>query len=282
MAGVSIKELGLRFVQICMENYWGTCLFWALFVLGLLWSVIRHRKQEPMIFLYYTLFLLLTVYNPVLVKHVIPKIHFENEYYRFFWILPVIPAVAYYAVRLVFSVKNKWGRGLLALVMAGVIIAAGTPLQGVVTDFALAENLYKVPNELRSVCDVIHNDSSEENPSVVFDPELNNVARQYDASLKLILHRDAILYRVGSTEEVEAYENSNWYQRLKVIMDVVYFEMDVPLADFQKVLNKTKTDYLVVDVSMTNHDYLREAGCVPIAQTNEHVIYRFDWESAQN
>lgn len=35
MAGVTIEELGLRFVQICMENYWSGCLlpvfFWQVY-----------------------------------------------------------------------------------------------------------------------------------------------------------------------------------------------------------------------------------------------------------
>ena len=32
MAGVTIEELGLRFVQICMENYWSGCLLPVFFL----------------------------------------------------------------------------------------------------------------------------------------------------------------------------------------------------------------------------------------------------------
>ena len=99
MAGVTIEELGLRFVQICMENYWSGCMLPVFFLAGVLWDIFYRRRKESRVFLYYLVFLALTVYNPVLVKYVIPKVHFENEYYRFIWILPVIPAVAYYGVR---------------------------------------------------------------------------------------------------------------------------------------------------------------------------------------
>ena len=38
MAGVTIEELGLRFVQICMENYWrwmlAACIFSGRYTLG--------------------------------------------------------------------------------------------------------------------------------------------------------------------------------------------------------------------------------------------------------
>lgn len=34
MAGVTIEELGLRFVQICMENYWSGCMLPVFFLAG--------------------------------------------------------------------------------------------------------------------------------------------------------------------------------------------------------------------------------------------------------
>lgn len=119
-------------------------------------------------FLYYLVFLALTVYNPVLVKYVIPKVHFESEYYRFIWILPVIPGAAYYAVRIVEAVRFRWLKAVTALILAAVIVTTGTPVPGIAKDYVMAENIYKVPNELRSVCDVIHQDCDKEQPKVVF------------------------------------------------------------------------------------------------------------------
>ena len=107
MAGVTIKELGLSFVKVCMEQYWGNCMFPLLFLGMLIGILVRYKDRTPRIFLYETIFLMLTVYNPILVKAFIPKLDFENEYYRFIWILPVIPGVAYFAARLVFAVKNR-------------------------------------------------------------------------------------------------------------------------------------------------------------------------------
>lgn len=66
MAGVTIEELGLRFVQICMENYWSGCLLPVFFLAGILWDIFYRRRKESRVFLYYLVFLALTVYNPVL------------------------------------------------------------------------------------------------------------------------------------------------------------------------------------------------------------------------
>ena len=36
MAGVTIQELGLRFVDACMRLYWGSCWYPLLFAVGLI------------------------------------------------------------------------------------------------------------------------------------------------------------------------------------------------------------------------------------------------------
>lgn len=280
MAGVTVKELGLSFVKVCMETYWGSCLFPLLFLAGLVWTIIRHRDQAPRVFLYETLFLVLTVYNPILVKMVIPRLDFETEYYRFIWILPVIPGVAYYAVRLVFYLKKRLSRAAAVLVLAVVIMVAGIPIQGVVKGFSMTENLYKVPNDLRAVCDVIHSDSEKENPRVIFDNKLNSVARQYDPSLGLVLERNIVLYLQGSTVVGSFNEDSRRFKRQKAIVDVLYEQKDnVKVSFFKKVLSRTKTDYLVVPVNNTKHDFVKKAGCEALAQTENYVVYRFDWEN---
>ncbi len=281
MAGLSIKENGLQFVWLCLQNYWGSCLFLLFFAAGILWSLFCHRKQEARIFLGYAVFLILTAYNPFLVSYLVPKIDFENEYYRLFWILPVLPGVAYYAVRLIFALKKRWTKILLTLVFCVVLAAAGTPLQGVVQNFALAENIYKVPNDLRAVCDVIHEDYGKEQPRVIFDGSLNSVARQYDPSLQLVLHRNAVLYRAGSTVIDGMDEDSSWYHRQKTLMDVLYYNEPVELSDFLQALTGTHTDYLVVPLSFGSHEYLRQAGCEPVAQTEAYIVYSFDWQSAR-
>lgn len=280
MAGVTIQELGLSFVKVCLEQYWGNWWFLLLFLLGLVWTLLTHRKQAPVIFIFYTVFLALTVYNPYLVKIIIPKLDFENEYYRFFWILPLIPAVAYYGSRLVFSVKRGAGRVMMAAVAAAVILAVGIPLSGVAEDFCAAENLYKIPDDLRAVCDVIHSHSSEENPRVVFDNHLNHIARQYDPSLELVLNRNVVLYRLGSTV-VGTYDESRTIVKMWMrIIDVVYLEIQRNCLGFKRALYRTKTDYLVIPVEHTMHDYFVQAGCEAIAQTEDYVVYYFDWENA--
>lgn len=278
MADITISEFGLGFVRKCMEIYWGNCLFPLLFAGGLLWTLLRHRKKVGVVFFGYTVFLFLTAYNPFLVKYVIPKVAFEKEYYRLIWILPVIPGVAYYGVRLVFLMKKRWQRVALALALMGAAAVLGTPIDGIVKNFQSIENIYKIPNQLRAVCSVIHQDSEEEMPRVVFDPSLNSFARQYDASLELTLNRNALIYRQGSTVAGSFDETSKWYIRQKNIMDVIIYQEEGDPNTFRKALYDTRTDYLVVLNMLGNHEFIESAGCERIAETGEYVVYRFDWK----
>lgn len=273
MAEVTVKEYGLWFVKECFGRYWENLLFPVLFLVILIWCLLRHRKQVPVVFVGYTVFLCLTVYNPLFVKYLVPALGFENEYYRFFWILPVIPGLAYYGTRLVFSIKKRSLRILCGILLAAVVVLAGNPAPGAAGGFSFPQNLYKVPNDLRAVCDVIHQDRVMENPRVVFEEELNLLARQYDASLQLVLNRDYILYRAGNTVAGSANEKSASYQNQKIIMDVVFYEEEVPVADFQKALQNRKTDYLVVYASRGIHDYLKDAGCRQVTVTGAYAVY---------
>ncbi|MDD7219838.1 MAG: hypothetical protein PUI16_07655 [Clostridia bacterium] len=277
MSGINIQELGINYVGACAREYWGDCLFLLIFTVVLLGGMFISRKQESGFFLWYTVFLCLTVFNPVLVKYVIPRIGFEHEYYRFFWLLPVMPAIAYYIIRLIYSQKKKLGKVIIAALSACIIIFSGAPMDGVVKNFSLAENIYKVPDDLRAVCSVIHQHSNKENPRVVFDQEMNFVVRQYDPSIFLSLNRDAILYRAGS-EVVSVKPESSGYKAQKVIMDALFYNLDVDSNLFLKALNDRKADYLVLPLNNPKLDFLKECGCVPVAQTEERIVFFYERE----
>lgn len=275
MAGVTIQELGLRFVDACMRLYWSSCWYPLLFVVGLICTLIWGRKRNSRIFIGYTLFLLLTVYNPLVVKYMIPRFKFENEYYRFIWILPVVPAVAYYGVRLVTMFKKKWLRVLLAIAVSAGFMILGNPLDGVVTNFAMTENIYKVPNDLRAVCDVIHQNQENDFPRVVFDNGLNSIVRQYDAGIATVISRNASIYRAGSTVAGTYDEDSSFYKRQKALLDVIDYHIYEDKEGFRSALKKSKTDFIVTLAEQTDNEWLTDCGCELIAQTESHLIYKY-------
>ena len=275
MAGVTIQEMGLRFVGACMKLYWSSCWYPVIFAVGLLCTLVRGRKRTSRIFIGYTIFLLLTVYNPLVVKYLIAKAKFENEYYRFIWILPVIPGVAYYSVKLVTFFRKKWQKVLAAGIVAGCIIVLGNPLDGVVKNFAMTENIYKVPDDLRAICDVIHQNQADDLPKVVFDSSLNSIVRQYDAGIGLVINRNASIYRAGSTVAGTYDENSKFYKRQKALLDVIDYHIYDDKKGFVNALKKLKADFIVTSIDSGDHEFLTECGCELIAQTESHYIYKY-------
>ena len=256
MAGVTIEEMGLQFVSACMKIYWSSCWYPLLFAVGLLCTLIWGRRRSSRIFIGYTFFLLLTVYNPLVVKYLISKAKFENEYYRFIWILPVIPAVAYYGVRLVTVIRWKWLRPIMAVLVVAALIVLGNPLEGVVTNFAKAENIYKVPDDLRAICDVIHQNQENEAPRVI--------------------SRNASLYRAGSTAVGKYNENGSFYKKQKALLDVVEYHIHEEKEGFINALKKTKTDFVIVKTDGGDHEFLTECGCELLAQTGSYYVYKYN------
>ncbi len=56
MGDVNIDELGLSFVKVCLNNYWGNICFFGFFAACILWFFCR-KKHSTNLFLIYTAFL---------------------------------------------------------------------------------------------------------------------------------------------------------------------------------------------------------------------------------
>ena len=146
-----------------------------------------------------------------------------------------------------------------------------------VKNFALAENIYKVPNELIEICEILHENMSNPDgrPRVVFDASLNNVVRQYDAQLRLTIDRNASIYRAGSTVAGEFDENSRRYKRQKAILDVIDYQIYDHPKKFRNALGKSKTKFVVVLKNEELQAFLLKNGCEQSAETESYNIFRY-------
>ena len=72
-------------------------------------------------------------------------------------------------------------------------------------------------------------------------------------------------------------ENSSFYKRQKALLDVIDYHIYEDKEGFQAALKKSKTDFVVTQIGLVDHDFLTECGCELIAQTESCYIYRFDY-----
>lgn len=276
MPGITIEEFGFTFILEALEAYWGDALlFFLLFLAAVLSMLLFRRKDGSGIFVCVFFCFLFTIYNPILVRFLVQLLDMETVYYRLFWLLPVTIVLAWYAVHLCSLPRYRWARILLAAGCAALILLGGQPLESVWHP-ALPDNIYKVSDDLVDACSIIHRDSEEEQPTVVFDTNMNMVARQYDPSLLLALDRNAVLYRAGSQTISEINEDSVYYRGQKALMDVAFYGEEIPMRQFLAGLRWREVDYLVVPLNNPLHSYIQEAGCVPVGETEKYVVYRYE------
>ena len=74
-------------------------------------------------------------------------------------------------------------------------------------------------------------------------------------------------------------ENSSFYKRQKALLDVIDYHIYEDKEGFQAALKKSKTDFVVTQIGLVDHDFLTECGCELIAQTESCYIYRFDYSN---
>lgn len=271
-------ESSWLFVLKCLDEYWAGCPFLIYFFVGLIWTYVCKKGKEARVFWYYTIVLGLTVYNPLIIHYVVPRLVDAELYYRFFWILPVTIGVAYFFTLGVAECKKNWMKWVVTAVLMAVIVTTSSVNGNIIYNVHLPENLYKVPDAVLYACDIIHRDyDGEGDPKVIFTDEYEIYVRQYDPSIRLTIDRNTRLYYNGSSVVGEVKEN-NAYKRRKRILDVLNSAEEVSVKKFRKAMKKTKTNYLVVPEWYSCHDYLLEAGLTVVDQTGGIIVYRFELE----
>ena len=103
MQGVNVFENGIGYLLKCLNMYTGGTGFFAMYLIAVAFILIKGDRRERELFLYPAVVLILTVFNPV-VPIVLDRIFdVSSEYYRLFWIAPVIVAVPYVATKFISS-----------------------------------------------------------------------------------------------------------------------------------------------------------------------------------
>lgn len=271
-------ESSWLFVLKCLDEYWAGCPFLIYFAAGLVWIYVFKKKTAAKVFWYYTIFLGLTIYNPLVIHFVVPKFLDAELYYRFFWVLPVTIGVAYFFTQWVSDCKKAWMKCVVTAALMALIVTTSSVNGNVVYNIYMPENVYKVPDAVLYACDIIHRDyDGEGDPKVVFSDEYEIYVRQYDPSIKLTIDRNIRLYYQGSSVVGEIKENKN-YLRRKRILDVINSAEEVPVKKFKNAMRLTKTDYLVVPEWYSCNEYLVNAGLEKVDQTGGIIVYRFHRE----
>ena len=286
MQSLNVFEKGIGYLEACLEYYNGASAYLMLYVIGLVYIMLRGTKREKEIFLPCSIFLMITVYNPIAPVILDHFFDVNSEYYRFFWITPIVILLPYLAVKLVWEVLPEKtdtqgqealggafsGRKAVAALLVVILLLSGTFLYQRGVNFA--DNIYKMPGDLIAVSELIHQDAEAEYPKAFLEYEYNMQMRQYDPKLLLTVDREDYLYAVANKFTEEQLSDAS-HPQYKIIAALIKYQ-EVPIPDFLAAMEETHTEYVVLDKGNQSLSYLKEAGLLKVGETETHTVMKYE------
>ena len=172
-------------------SVFGNNHMFLIFLACLIILFITDREKRKT-FLLPSLFLVILILNPVCYVFIWKKF-LKYAYWRTFWMIPVIPVIAYTIVHLMMRAKEK-AAGAAAVVLFLLLIVQGASdvYTGNETGFTDAPNTYKLPQEVIAVADALL--ELDDEPYAIVDPNLNVYMREYTSKIHMLYGRDAYGY----------------------------------------------------------------------------------------
>ena len=117
------------------------------------------------------------------------------------------------------------------------------------------------------------------------DMKLNDIAISFKdgakdligAALVVAMAQGIMQVLGGSDPTTPTVINTIMYNISNALLDVIDYHIYEDKEGFQAALKKSKTDFVVTQIGLIDHDFLTECGCELIAQTESCYIYRFDY-----
>lgn len=267
---ISASELGIGFVKVCFSLFQDKGSFLYLTAVCLIYLLVRKREPWKTFWGLYGVFLLLIVFNP-LIWRVVDLLGLDDEYYRFLWLIPITPLIAYGATTLVMKAQKKTLRLLVLVGAAAVIVLCGQSIFS--RSWEPIDNIYKIPDEVIEICEIIRADCDKEEPVVASDFELSVLINQYAPEMDLILS-----YReVAKLNELYSYGDyvDKPQDRLyHVLIDQLTHDEGYLVH----ALKEGNVDYIVTHRGAPTRNYILESQCRLIAELKQYCIFRVEIE----
>lgn len=271
MQAFNVFENGIGYLAQCLNLYMSGCAFLLLYVLGIMYLLVKGSKEERKIFLPSAVLLVLTVYNPIAPMILDKVFDVSSEYYRFFWIAPVVILVPFVVTKLIKEASSQKEKKVVVTFLVIVGLLSGYFLYD--TGIDIADNIYKMPKELVEIDKIICADSDKEYKKAYFEYDYNMEIRQYDPKMLLTIDREEYLYAVAYsyTEDMINDENTP----TNAILALLTRNQNVSADVFINALENTKTEYVVLTKGHPQTGFVTKAGLNLIGETATHNVFKY-------
>lgn len=229
-------------IATLFKDYTGTGMIVSLFLVSVIWLLITEKRKEIRILFVYVPLTVLGLFLCPFFAGIIYRFVGDEIYYRILWLLPMTPAVAYGAVKILHRLEGK-KRLVAGTSMAIVIMICGDFVYNN-PYFSKAENAYHVPDSVVEICDDIVIEGRE--VMAAFPVEMLQYVRQYAPTVCMPYGREVT---------VDRWMSSNF----------LYEAMEAEVVDAEKVAELAKSygcHYVIlkeskeIDGQMETYDYV--------------------------
>ena len=187
-----MSEMWNRIVS-SYEGYIGSGMLAGLFLAAVIYLFVTEKNKNTRILFLYMPMLTLILYFCPFFAAIVYSFTGEEIYYRQLWLIPVVPVLAYTAVRILMKCSGK-RRIFAGAAMVGILLLSGR-LAYKSPYFSVAETPYHVPKAVVEICDTIQ--SEETLVKAVFPGELLQYVRQYNSRIWMPYGREILITRWG-------------------------------------------------------------------------------------
>lgn len=272
MQAINVFENGIGYLSECLNLYLGGVAYLLLYLCGVLFVLIKGSDEEKEIFIPGAVLLIATVYNPISPLLLDKFFDVSSEFYRLFWITPIIVLVPFVVSTIVEYAKNTNEKATTVAFVVAILFLGGNFAYNEGIPFA--QNQYKIPDELIEISEIIHKDSDTEYAKAFFEYEYNMEIRQYDPKMLLAIDREEYIYAVNYSYTDEML-NDDATPTNKLLAALVR-NQDVAPEAFADALEATKTQYVVLMKGHYMTKLLKKAGLKLVGESATHNIYKYD------
>lgn len=274
MQSINIYEKGISYLSAVLSVYMENCAYFLIYLIGLIYIAIKGNEKEKEIFLPSGVLMFITIYNPVVPLALNNFFDVNSEYYRLFWIAPVIVLCGYLAAKVIGDAICTDGKNKAIVLILVVLIALTAGNFVYSKGYNRIENIYQMPDELIEISELIHADCDAEYPKAFLEYEYNMQMRQYDAKMQLTIDREDYIRGVRESFPQDMIEDDEHpqYRILAALLRGQYVDPEL----FANALEDTKTEYIVISKGNDQSELFSEIDIELVGETDNHEIYRYN------
>lgn len=179
-------QMGWQFVQESYQIYTSYGVIPLLLISSLLLILINDKRKENIHLAYFVIIVLVLILFPP-IAFVFGKYFIGSEvYWRVFWLIPSGIIIALVFAKLIEN-SRYYKKSVFLLSMILVIILGGKNVFNS-DNFTKSTNLYKLPQEVIEICDMVVEEGEE--VKIVVPETIVSYIRQYNPDIKMLYGRN--------------------------------------------------------------------------------------------